>query len=548
MKSIVNYMLIKNICHNAKSFRTSNYYFYSWLKYFCFIPLVYSSSIQAHGFGERYDLPVPLDLYLGGSAIAVLLSFFVIAFFVRGKRFVNSYPRINLISHSGFRYQVALWSIRALRLFAVGIFVLVIVGGLYGQQDPFSNIAPTAIWVIWWVGFAYLAGLFINLWDLVNPWSVIFATLEKIKLIIFPNSPFGLALAWPKKLERWPAVFLFCWFIWAELIWPNSDSPSKLALIVLIYSGVTWLGMWLFGRYVWLENGEIFSIFFKFLGRFSASEYRVENTSEETDCIFKNGENNRCINHLACFEKAKVEDRRWSLRPWAVGLLTNGPLRLSSCIFVLLMLASVTFDGLLATPLWASLAKTMVYAESLRPLIIFIQDYTGNAITAVSTIALVAFIILFISIYLLFNALMWILLPAGQRARHSIMLLARTFVLSLIPIALAYHLAHYLSYLAIVGQYIIPLSSDPLGIGWNLFGTQLYQVDISIIDARFVWFTSVVAIVVGHIIAVWLSHVMALRTFRDNRSALLSQMPMLVLMLGYTILSLWIMAQPVVEI
>jgi hypothetical protein len=119
--------------------------------------------------------------------------------------------------------------------------------------------------------------------------------------------------------------------------------------------------------------------------------------------------------------------------------------------------------------------------------------------------------------------------------------------LSLVPIALAYHLAHYLSYLAIVGQYIIPIVSDPFGLGWNLFGTRLYVVDISVVNARMVWYTSVIAIVAGHIIAVWLAHVMALRTFASNRTALLSQIPMLLLMVGYTMLSLWILAQPVVE-
>ncbi len=120
-------------------------------------------------------------------------------------------------------------------------------------------------------------------------------------------------------------------------------------------------------------------------------------------------------------------------------------------------------------------------------------------------------------------------------------------MLSLVPIALAYHLAHYLSCLVLVGQYIIPLSSDPFGMGWDLFGTSLYMADIGIVNARMVWFTSVIAIVTGRIIAVWLAHVMALRTFKNNRAALLSQIPMLLLMVGYTMLSLWILAQPVVE-
>jgi hypothetical protein len=211
------------------------------------------------------------------------------------------------------------------------------------------------------------------------------------------------------------------------------------------------------------------------------------------------------------------------------------------------MLSSVTFDGLLATPLWGTVAEWMLYSETLRPAVILLQDWTGNAIAAVSTIALLVFLLLFQFLYRLFAALMSCSTPRAARSDVSSGQVARLFVLTLVPIALAYHLAHYLSFLLIVGQYMIPLVSDPLGRDWNLFGTALYMVDIGIVNARFVWITSVVAIVTGHIIAVYLAHVMALRTFRGSRAALASQFPMLLLMVGYTMLSLWILAQPVVE-
>jgi hypothetical protein len=189
----------------------------------------------------------------------------------------------------------------------------------------------------------------------------------------------------------------------------------------------------------------------------------------------------------------------------------------------------------------------MIYSESMRPLLISLQDITGNALAAVGTIALLGFLAAFQLLYLLFCTLTRLSTPA--RARHNVTVLhiARLFVLSLIPIALAYHLAHYLSYLAIVGQYMIPLASDPFGFGWDLFGTSLYFVDIGVVNARFIWFISVFAIVTGHIVAVWLAHMMALRLFKERRAALLSQVPMLLLMVAYTMLSLWILAQPVVE-
>jgi hypothetical protein len=116
-----------------------------------------------------------------------------------------------------------------------------------------------------------------------------------------------------------------------------------------------------------------------------------------------------------------------------------------------------------------------------------------------------------------------------------------------VPIAIAYHLSHYLSYLLIAGQNIIPLASDPFGVGSDLFGTRTYRIDIAIVNAKMVWYVAVTAIVVGHVIAVYLAHIMALRVFTTPRQAVLSQIPMLGLMVAYTMISLWILSQPIVS-
>ena len=124
---------------------------------------------------------------------------------------------------------------------------------------------------------------------------------------------------------------------------------------------------------------------------------------------------------------------------------------------------------------------------------------------------------------------------------------ARLFVLSLVPIAIGYHVAHYFSFLFIQGQRIIPLLSDPFGVGWNLWGTAAYKVDIGIIGAKTTWYASIAAIVIGHICAVYLAHVTALRALENRFAAVRSQYPMLVLMVGYTMVSLWIIAQPITD-
>jgi hypothetical protein len=203
-------------------------------------------------------------------------------------------------------------------------------------------------------------------------------------------------------------------------------------------------------------------------------------------------------------------------------------------VFVVLLLSTVTFDGFTATPAWAALSGALFGR----------LPYLGGArLAVIDTLGLVAFPVLFVGVYLLFAR--WMAAAGGGRRAPGVV--ARAFVLSLVSIAIAYHLAHYFTYFLIQGQRIIPLLSDPFGAGWNLFGTARYRPDIAVVGARFAWYTAVSAIVLGHVVAVWAAHVIALREFPDRRAALRSQYPMLILMVGYTMVSLWIIAQPIVE-
>jgi hypothetical protein len=129
--------------------------------------------------------------------------------------------------------------------------------------------------------------------------------------------------------------------------------------------------------------------------------------------------------------------------------------------------------------------------------------------------------------------------------KGTVLDVACAFVLTLVPIAVAYHLSHYFSLLVTAGQFIIPLASDPFGYGWNLFGTAGYKVNLAIASPYVFWYGAVTLVVVGHVIAVYLAHTVALREFGSRRLALVSQVPMLALMVGYTMLSLWILAQPI---
>lgn len=503
---------------------------------------------NAHGFAQRYDLPVPLWLYIYGAAATVVVSFLLIALFLRRGAELRVYPHFNLLRFAVVRMLAQGLVPASIRLLSLGLFLLVLVAGWFGVQEPFDNIAPTTVWVIWWVGFAYLSGLLGNLWLLVNPWRNFYASLEYLIERWIPGRRASLQLPLPKCLGVWPAVVLYVQFAWLELIWRNSDQPASIATVAFAYSLITWFGMALFGREQWLRQGEVFTLVFGLLSRFAITEIRVHEQQACSSCSSATGmaAGEQGINCAECYSQAEAGKREWNLRPPGIGLLTKRPITISLTLFVLLMLATVTFDGLMATPLWADMMQWALYSPQLRPLLLALQPFFSDALSVVSTLGLAAIVLCFVVLYFGFCVLMrWSLGNAGNLPRTAE--LAGYFVLTLVPIALAYHLAHYLSFLLIVGQYMVPLISDPFGFGWNLFGTGHYFVDIGIVNARFVWITSVVTIVVGHIVAIFLAHVMAHRLFHDRRLVLRSQIPMLVLMVGYTMASLWILAQPIVE-
>jgi hypothetical protein len=201
------------------------------------------------------------------------------------------------------------------------------------------------------------------------------------------------------------------------------------------------------------------------------------------------------------------------------------------------MLATVTFDGFSATSAWAEFQTFVVNLVGPG------SSTLISSLVLADTLGVLLVPVAFFLVYILFSKLM----SSSVDGQVSAIEMARLFSYSLIPIALAYNIAHYITLLLIQGQLIIPLASDPFGSGWDLFGTANYSMNISIINARILWFLSVALIVLGHVLAVYLAHRVAMRTFVDRSIALKTQYPMLSLMVIYTVVSLWIIAQPIVE-
>ena len=476
-----------------------------------------------HGFGQSQDLPVPLWLFFLGASSVVVLSFVQVGLFVGERHTLGQYPRIDLLKVGWLRALLTgKLLLLGLRLLSVALFLLVILSGLLGVQQTDANFAPTFVWIVWWVGLSFFTAFVGNIWPLVNPWKILFEWADGLARRLGSAKGLELREPYPISWGVWPALILYGAFVWTELIFEGSATPSNIALLALLYSIPTWGGMAVFGKDAWLEKGEAFSVYFILLARFAPTEVRV--TDPEicrdcgTACQFSGG---GCVNCYECFERAAPGKRELNLRPWAVGLASAGGASTSQLVFVVFVLASVAYDSLLATPFWAKL-----------------RDLTSMP----ETLGLVALPVCFLAVYLGFVKLSQLF--GGNRAPFG--LLAGSYVYSLVPIAIAYQVAHYYTYFLVQGQGIIRLISDPFGRGWNLFGTADYQINAGIVDAAFVWYSQVALIVAGHVVAVYLAHVVSLRLLRRPGLAIRAQLPTLALMVLYTIFSLWILSQPIV--
>lgn len=451
---------------------------------------------HAHAIDARYELPVPLAHFIVGATSAVALTFIIAAIWSRRS------PAMAAPSGT----EIALGAIaRVMRPVAscvsMLLFALTLAAALHGTRDPMMNLAPTMLWIVWWVGLSLLVACIGNVWPVLDPWRAIFGAIDGIARRLGRTK--GIALGWPypPALGASPAVVLLLLYGWLEVGYPESAEPRRIAQGLLWWTAITLAGRVVFGREAWERNADVFSIYFATLGRFAP---------------FARGNDSRTI----------------VLRPLGRGLLESAP-SAAMVAFIVAMLSIVLFDGLLSGETWWSLqsAATRALPQLSHP--------RGYFTTPLGLVALWA---IFISVYW---ASCWA--AAALSGAASVSVLMRAFAYTLVPIAVGYSIAHNFSNLLIQGQQAIPLLSDPVGLRWNLFGTAGYQPHTRIIEVAGSWYVAVAAIVLGHAIAVWLAHRVALGIFGGARRAVLTTLPLTAAMLVYTAISLAVLAEPMVK-
>ncbi|MEA2347217.1 MAG: hypothetical protein QOG62_1004 [Thermoleophilaceae bacterium] len=457
--------------------------------------LAWPAQALAHGLVVRADLPIPEWLFGWAATVVLIISFVALAVLWPKPRLQEDTwtPLTGVVWRviGSTAVQVLCGVLGALLLLAV------IYSGLAGQQIPTANFAPNFVYVIFWVGLVPGSVIFGDVFHAFNPWRAI---AQAFAWVAGRLSRGGLPepLPYPKGLGNWPAAIGIFAFVWLELIADGGSIPRNVALAAIVYTVITFIGMALYGIEPWIARGEAYSVYFNLFSRISPLERRDGQIGRR-----------RILSGLAAFE------------PMA-----------GTVALLAVMIGSVTFDGFSSGGIWnATLVPALQGLWGVLSL--------GPAVTLQLTFASGLFICIFLVGGFYRLGILGAKSVGGGKTTHE---LAWTFVHSLVPIGVAYVMAHYVSLLVVQGQSMLYLISDPLGQGLDLFGTAAIPINYGIVGQATYWYMQVGVVVFGHVAGLMLAHDRALAIYDNPRLAVRSQYWMLAVMIGFTSLALWLLA------
>jgi hypothetical protein len=442
--------------------------------------IVLASAAWGHSAEQGFILLLPTDIYITAGVLTVVASILLVSLMS---------PQISLrVMQPVGQFKSAKKQSDLISILATLFLFLCLWIGISGPRDPLGNILPLTIWIVWWICFTTVLPIFGNLWAAINPWT-------GINSLIFGGT--SQARLMPASIGVWPAVVLLIVFNGFAIADIAPSDPSRLAVFVGVYWCFIFAGTMFFEPRDWLNRVECFTVFF------------------------------RLVASLAPYQRGQFGFPGWAT-------LKLPQLGLSHGFFCIAMLGTGSFDGLHETFWWLALV-------GINPL-----EFPGrSAVIGTSWLGLLTTILL---LGIAFTLVIWI----GRRMTSETEVMQSQafplFALSLIPIAFGYHIAHYLTSFLVGIQYVAISLSDPFASGANLLGLSHIRVTTGFLNdpatVRIIWLTQASAVVVSHVVAVIMAHCVATRLFKTKRDILLSQSALSVLMVGYTVFGLWLLAAP----
>ena len=431
----------------------------------------------AHGIGGAKDLPVSPELAIAGAVAALTVSFTVLAVAWRQPRYDEA--------TSGRPAPV--WLARlvdstgfrvALRVLGVVVFAYAGVAAVLGK-DLLTNPVFGMFYVWWWVGLVPLSLLLGPVWKAISPVRTINLAFARLS----GSDPDHGLYDYPARLGYWPAAVGLFAFVWLELVYPYSTQLGPVRLWGAVYVAVMLLGGALFGS-AFYSRADPFEVYSSLVAKLS------------------------------------VWGRRGDLLVVRSPLanLDTVPVRPGLVAVVAVLFGSTAFDSFKDSTPWVK----------------FVQG-TDVSTNLLNNLALLAFCV---TVGLVFAG-SCVLTGVVDDVRRGD--LPNQFAHSVVPIIVGYVVAHYLTYLVEVGQQTLIQASDPLGNGSNLLGTADWSVNYWLsYHPTLLATTKVVAVVLGHVVAVVAAHDRAMRIL-PKRHQLTGHLPLLFAMIAFTVGGLYLL-------
>lgn len=450
-----------------------------------FLTAVFSGVARAHEIAGRFEAPLPLELLFGGAGVTVAITALMLSFTVKHGPQDSHGPVLFTISPS-----VA----RGLRIAARGLFfaafLLTVVTGILGTQVQAENFATVFVWPVWLKGVAIVAALVGNPWPVLSPWLALYDGLTRIE-----GKPIAVFGEYPAWLGVWPALASYVvWIGILENLTVVPRSPSATALLITFYTLLMLVGGIMFGPR-WFRQADALAVLYRLFGRIAPV------TAVQTD----------------------ADGYRIRIRsPWRG---CTRPVRgIAATAFVIATVYTVSFDGFTSTP-------------EFQTLLFGVRGSFGIG-SSVSVLLYLAGFVGFIVAFLVVIALtQWV----ARKSNSGWMAAAFAFAPTILPIAVAYEIAHnYPFVLGNVGRLVATVWPF-IGLGHGPTVDLLAWLTLSAF-----WWSQVLLIVAGHIVAVVAAHYVALNRYETAQKARWVHVPLVALMVVYTVVSLWIISRPVV--
>ena len=348
------------------------------------------------------------------------------------------------------------------KLLGLLVLVLLTVPGLVNNEVAKVSVTPLILWVFLWIGVPVLGLLFGDLYAKFNPLSIIVNQEGDSKNV-------------------YVASFLFICLTWFELVWTKPGNPRHIGIVFLLLIVVV-------------------SLVQKF----------YKKTIIEVDPLL-------VLHHL--YSKMRVTHKAPVFKSLLNNLSNLAQLK-GMEYFILLMIGTVTYDGLRETTFWFNLFGTRSYETSF------------------STMAFLSMNLIVIIFYRF--ACYFAIRVSGEN--YDLNEISLKFGHTMLPIAFAYHVTHYLGLLLFESQTLLYRLNDPLGFGWNLFNAQETTVDY-FLEPIVLWTVMVIVTLAGHMLSVVLAHDLSVKIFGHQKSDK-TQYVFLFITVALTLQALFVLSVP----